>query len=240
MAVAYDEAMADALTQQQSLWSDEQSPEEQWRVRESQRARRLSLRVFQDGSVEVVKPARCSERALRQFVARHGDWIQRQQQRLKPFIRQDEFPPAALELPALGERLAWAARAGRTPALSRRLAVRWLCEVAQLRLEAPLRALAAEMGVEFERLQIRSQKSRWGSCSARGTISLNCALLFQPPAVVRYLMVHELAHRRHMNHSARFWALVEKHEPDWKALDRQLRHGWRAVPSWLLQREPRQ
>ena len=84
------------------------------------------------------------------------------------------------------------------------------------------------------RLQVRCQRTRWGSCSRRGTISLNVCLLFQPPEVLRYLLVHELAHLRHMNHSARFWAEVARHEPDWKALDRELLQGWRRVPSWMF------
>jgi predicted metal-dependent hydrolase len=90
------------------------------------------------------------------------------------------------------------------------------------------------MGVEPGRLQIRCQRTRWGSCSRRGTISLNVCLLFQTPEVLRYLMIHELAHLRHMNHSARFWSDVARHEPDWRALDRELLQGWRRVPSWMF------
>jgi predicted metal-dependent hydrolase len=66
------------------------------------------------------------------------------------------------------------------------------------------------MGTRFSRISIRRQRSRWGSCSVRGTISLNACLLFQRPEVVDYLIVHELTHVRHMNHSARFWQAVEQ------------------------------
>ena len=68
-----------------------------------------------------------------------------------------------------------------------------------------LAALAIQHGFEFKRLSIRLQRTRWGSCSTRGTISINLALLFQRPEVLRYLMCHELAHTRHMNHSATYW-----------------------------------
>jgi len=81
---------------------------------------------------------------------------------------------------------------------------------------------------------IRCQRTRWGSCSTRGTVSLNCSLLFLPPEVVRYLFIHELAHTEHMNHSASFWRLVEKLEPEYRRLDRELLAGWRTVPAWVF------
>ena len=83
-------------------------------------------------------------------------------------------------------------------------------------------------------MTVRRQRTRWGSCSSRGTISLNVCLLFQRPEVVRYLMIHELCHRRHMNHSKRFWSLVTSFEPGWKPLDVELLQGWRHVPAWVF------
>ncbi|MFT3904980.1 MAG: SprT family zinc-dependent metalloprotease [Steroidobacteraceae bacterium] len=225
-----------------------------WRVRESRRARRLSLRVYRDGAVEVVAPPRTTPRLIESFVARHRDWIERKQRHatLRP---PEAFPPATLNLAAFGEQ--WqcvvepAALRGvrirepspgvlclRAPAdasaqsLQRSLRD-WLGRRAATGFEGWLREVALGMGLQFQQLQIRWQRSRWGSCSSRGTISLNGALLFQPPALVRYLMVHELSHLKHMNHSARFWALVEQHEPDWRRLDRELLAGWVHVPSWL-------
>jgi predicted metal-dependent hydrolase len=109
---------------------------------------------------------------------------------------------------------------------------RWLAGRAQLAFAGPLSRLATEMGAGYQRLQIRRQRTRWGSCSTRGTISLNCCLLFQRPEVVRYLMVHELAHVAHMNHSARFWRQVGCFEPRWRELDRELVQGWQRVPRW--------
>jgi predicted metal-dependent hydrolase len=68
----------------------------------------------------------------------------------------------------------------------------------------------------------------------RGTISLNLCLLFQQREVVDYLIIHELMHVKHMNHSARFWAAVEQHCANWRALDRELLDGWRSVPRWVF------
>ncbi len=110
---------------------------------------------------------------------------------------------------------------------------RWLLGHARIVLADHLAECAREFGFAYRSLSIRRQRTRWGSCSVRGTISLNCCILFQPPEVLRYLLIHELAHTRHMNHSRAFWACVARCCPDYRKLDRQLLDGWRRVPSWL-------
>jgi hypothetical protein len=110
---------------------------------------------------------------------------------------------------------------------------RWVIDRAHAVLVAWIEGLARETGLSFSRVQVRRQRTRWGSCSPGGTISLNCCLLFQSAAVVRYLLLHELCHIRHMNHSRRFWRLVARHEPNYRALDRVLTQGWRNVPAWM-------
>ncbi len=110
---------------------------------------------------------------------------------------------------------------------------RWLMGRAQTVLADHLADCAREFGFSYRTLSIRRQKTRWGSCSARGTISLNCCILFQPPEVLRYLLIHELSHTRHMNHSPAFWETVARCCPDYRRLDRQLLDGWRRVPSWM-------
>jgi predicted metal-dependent hydrolase len=110
----------------------------------------------------------------------------------------------------------------------------WLIGIAHEELGRELSRLARQYGFQFSRAQVRRQRTRWGSCSVSGTISLNMCLLFQSPAVARYLLVHELCHTRHMNHSRTFWSLVESIEPDYRALDRELLRGWRHVPGWMF------
>jgi predicted metal-dependent hydrolase len=110
----------------------------------------------------------------------------------------------------------------------------WLTDRATQVLGPALDQCARELGFEYQRVFIRRQRTRWGSCSTRGTISLNCCLLFQRPPVVRYLLIHELAHTQHMNHSRRFWQTVARHCPDYRRLDRELLDGWRRVPSWVF------
>jgi len=239
-------------SQQLSLW-DTQHSEHSWSVRQSARARRLSVRVFRHGGVEIVVPPRTSPQRVSAFVSEHREWIERQRRRSAP-PQHWPLPPATLNLSAVGEQwrcvpgggsgrvrvreltgneLQLLGASGDAEALRRAL-MAWLAQRAHQRFDAPLRALGAHMGVTPGQLQVRCQRTRWGSCSRRGTISLNVCLLFQTPEVLRYLMIHELAHLRHMNHSARFWADVARQEPDWKTLDRQLLQGWRRVPSWMF------
>lgn len=111
---------------------------------------------------------------------------------------------------------------------------RWVMDLAHVELGRVLGEIADRHGFRFERIQIRRQRTRWGSCSASGTISLNVCAMFQDPAVMRYLLIHELSHTRHMNHSRRFWSQVEALEPDYRRLDRELLQGWQRVPGWMF------
>ncbi len=93
--------------------------------------------------------------------------------------------------------------------------------------------MSRELNLSYTALRVRRQKTRWGSCSGKGTISVNAKLLFLPMELVNQLLLHELCHTRHMNHSARFWALVKSHEPDYKRLEEELSKGNVFVPKWF-------
>lgn len=227
-------------------------------IRVSQRARRLSLRVYPDARVEVVVPPRARPREVEQFVAAHRPWIDAK--RAVALARRpppEAFPPEALVIAFAAEcwSLHLAGGTGRlrlatleagdsggilkftgaaTPAAMRKALRGWLLRRARARLEPRVASLAARCGVRYSKVAIRRQRSRWGSCSVRGTISLNACLLFQRPEVVDYLIIHELMHVKHMNHSARFWEAVERHCPGWRELDRELVQGWRHVPRWVF------
>jgi predicted metal-dependent hydrolase len=197
--------------------------------------------VFRDGRVEIVVPVGTRPRTIQKFVAHSTAWINSAVARAisrPPPVRMvsDEFPPRELALPALGE--VWGAAELRLAARSAATLQRRLRQLLRQRAAAAfapqLRELAATMGVAVTGVQVRLQRSRWGSCTRRGGISLNACLLFQRPEVVRYLLVHELAHRVHLNHGGAFWRLVERHEPRWRELDRELAHGFQRVPRWIF------
>ena len=111
----------------------------------------------------------------------------------------------------------------------------WLRAKARQHLPAMLSEIAQQYDFRFTKTSIRSQKSRWGSCSSKGTISLNDQLLFMPQASVRYLMIHELCHTRHMNHSASFWQLVESCCTDYRQHEMNLNKPSQWVPEWFTQ-----
>jgi predicted metal-dependent hydrolase len=250
----YHSRMSVELLRQLQLWNDG-APGAPYSIRESLRARRLSVRVFRDGAVEVVVPPRTAAPRVAAFLSQHRDWIERKRLAMQP-RSPAPFPPPALQLCGIGEEWHCTALAADTPprlqvegagrllltgrthdqAATRQVLLDWLIAHGRLRWEAPLRALAQRMEVRFTRLQLRCQRTRWGSCSRRGTISLNCSALFQREPVLRYLLVHELAHLHHMNHSARFWACVQRFEPQWRQLDAELRQGWLRVPAWIVTR----
>lgn len=228
-----------------------------WNVRVSRRARRLSVRVYPGGCVEVVVPPGASPLTIERFVGTHRKWIEERVADLSTVVdAMNRTRPASVDLRAIGRRYliqykptlsdgrvrvslageGWLMVSGDLNNEQRiAKALRdWLLALSQRELARELEATARRCGLNFRRMQIRRQRTRWGSCSASGTISLNMCVLFQDPAVMRYLLVHELCHTRHMNHSRRFWALVESFEPDYRRLDRELLRGWQHVPAWMF------
>jgi predicted metal-dependent hydrolase len=239
---------------QLALWQEHAV--EEWAVRQSRRARRLCVRVLRTGKVEVIVPRRTSPHAVAQFIDEHRQWIERKRiESLRSLPPVEPFPPESIELAACEERWRLHLGAGRARARLEAIAPgllsltgdledaravhaalrRWLVVKAQETLAPLLAATAREFGFSYSRVVVRRQRTRWGSCSRRGTISLNCTLLFQRPEVVRYLLIHELAHTQHMNHSRRFRACVASCCPQYRRLDQELRDGWRNVPEWVLE-----
>jgi predicted metal-dependent hydrolase len=224
-------------------------------VRHSRRARRVAVRIDALGRVELVVPRGVPESRALAFLDSRAGWIKAQlQRRQEQALPEQPFPPAVVQLSALDER--WpvfdAGGAGRlrlrehaqglleftgsgTKSQRQRLLLRWLVRHAEVVCTELVAQVAAQHGFKWCSLRMRRQRTRWGSCSAQGAISLNVALLFQRPELLRYLICHELAHTEHMNHSARFWRRVAQCEPRYRALDAQLRDAWNRVPQWILE-----
>ena len=224
-------------------------------VRKSARAKRLTIKVFPGGRVEVVVPRRTRAAEVEAFVRDNAAWIRDARESFAGDLANEPFTlPESIKLPAVSRKLSvryqavtgatsvrYTLRASRIVLTGRtgedKLCVealrRCLASIAKDEFEPRLRALSLLMNTPYKKCQIRAQRTCWGSRSGTGTVSLNLCLLFLEPTVMRYLMIHELCHGRHMNHSRRFWNLVGQFEPGYERLDRKLTDGWRRVPGWL-------
>jgi predicted metal-dependent hydrolase len=166
--------------------------------------------------VELVLPESASLEQGHAFVRQHRAWIERQLLRVAAATAQRETAPAGMVLLAGAYRPL-------PPALDTGGARAWLQREARQAFGERVQVRSAEMGVQPRRIFLREQRSRWGSCSARGNLSLNWRLIQAPPEVLDYVVVHELAHLREFNHSKRFWALVAAHCPEYKRWMRWLK-----------------
>jgi len=211
-----------------------------WLVR-SPKARRYILRLRPDGAARVTIPCGGSNVEARQFAERHIPWLEQQLLRQAHQQNGPDTWVAGSELLFRGERVRLeSARRGERavvcfggevvrvpdgtsdlrPAIERHL---W--KLAARELPPRVLELAARHQLRVPRVTVRNQRSRWGSCSRRGTISLNWRLLQAPRFVSDYLILHELAHLKEMNHSRRFWGEVGRLCPDFAAAERWLKQN---------------
>jgi predicted metal-dependent hydrolase len=208
-----------------------------YRVRRSDRARRVRVSVDARGEVEVVLPRRSPERAAAAAIVELRPWIDRR-------LEEAGAVRAALAargatLPYLGRTLALRPESGRRRVHRRdddllvpgdagapAAIERWYRRAAQREITPRLDAAVATLGTSYSKLTIRNQRTRWGSCSATGAMSFNWRLLLAPEPVLDYVVWHEACHLRVMDHSTVFWTLVARHCPDYEDHRRWLRrHG---------------
>jgi predicted metal-dependent hydrolase len=206
------------------------------------RRKTLALIMRADGTLLVRAPQRANRLQIAQFVESKADWIRRAQEEVK---RLPPPPPAREYKP--GESFLYLGKAYRlelvekaTPALILRdhfyLAKKslpsastaftaWYKRRAREVLTARVQQYAAQLGFKVNQVKITSARTRWGSCSSKGTLSFTWRLVMAPPPVIDYVVVHELAHLRERNHSKHFWALVQSYMPDYKARQDWLKHN---------------
>jgi predicted metal-dependent hydrolase len=195
-------------------------------VRRSARARRVRVNVHAHAEVEVVLPHRAPERAAAAAVRELRPWIERRLGEAQEALAR--VAARGGSVPYLGEHLRLEPEPGRTrvhrsgerllvpdgdarPALER-----WYRRAARAEIEPRLDEATALAGVRYRGLSIRAQRTRWASCSADGAMSFNWRLLLAPSHVLEYVVWHEVCHLDILDHSPRFWALLERHWPSWR------------------------
>lgn len=227
-------------------------------IRESPRAKYMSLRVSVERGLEVVVPRGFNRKLIPTFLREKYEWVQSalakvQQARDERSSRSADLLPSDIRLAGLAQSwsVQYLAKASRTITLiddkngilvvtgpisdseaCHNVLQKWLHRQAHNTLVPLLRQLSNETGIAFARTAIRCQKSRWGSCSTSGTISLNQKLLFVEPDLMRYVLIHELCHMREMNHSRHFWKLVGQFYPNYRLARRRLKEAWYQMPAW--------
>lgn len=223
----------------------------------SPKSRSLRLKLSARDGMVVVAPPTLERQKLVALVAAKADWIG---ERIAGFdavrhliATEPVARPQAFDLPALAEswRVEYKPTRSRTVGAridqSGRIVVagavddveachaalrRWLARHASLNLPPWLSNLAEPAGLRYADLAIKNQRTRWGSCSNTGRISLNCKLLFLPRDLVRYVIWHELCHLLESNHSERFWMHLRHFEPAADSLHGRMRDAWKFVPTW--------
>jgi len=219
-------------------------------VRVSNRAKHLQLKVSAQRQIEVVVPKGVALHYVPGFVAQHKQWIEKILAQIKPQQHVTIERPNQIALNAVDEHwhidyqtaerskvytdinsyqlIVW----GQTEEAQISMLRTWLTEYGKRCLIPWLIKVSEELLLPFKKAAVRAQKTRWGSCSAKQHISLNRALLFMSSGAVRYLFIHELCHTKHLNHSVRFWNLVQKYEPEYKTYEKELRYASQVIPAW--------
>ena len=154
----------------------------------------LSLQIKADGTILVRSPRRYPQQEIQKFVESKSQWILKNLRQVRSLNTLPRLTEEELEI---------------------------LSDQAHSLIPQKVRYWAPKVGVTYGKITIRRQKTRWGSCSGAGNLNFNLLLMLTPPEVVDYIVVHELCHRKEMNHSQRFWAQVERVLPDYR-----LREQW--------------
>jgi predicted metal-dependent hydrolase len=228
-----------------------------YEIRTSARAKNLRLKITVREGLTVIAPKGLNKREVVKIVSGKSAWIEAHLRRLEEvrhLLGETETArPQAFDLPALAESWRVEYRETKSKTVGARIdkpgrlivygAVddhkkckaalrRWLARRAKETLGPWLESLSANTGLKFNRLFVRSQRTRWGSWSSSGVISLNCKLLFLPRELVRYVLIHELCHGMEANHTKRFWTHLRRYEPETDLLNGRMRDTWKQIPAW--------
>lgn len=227
-----------------------------YHLRVSNKARNVTLKVNRNNGLEVVVPNNFDHQLLPDILNSRANWIERQLRRFEalPGKFEQNWPPQTMQLHGVARdfRVEYRQVAGTRIRLNQEgdnlqierpeyydnedlaaLFVKWLKKLAQRHCERIACELSDVTGLKFQKVVVRGQKTRWGSYSSRGTLSLNYKLLFLPERLLKHVILHELAHSVHMNHSAEFWSLLESIDPEARQHDKQLLDAWQYLPAWI-------
>ncbi len=175
------------------------------------RRKTVSVQIEPDLSVLIRAPFHMPDRDIEKFLRDSDDWIRKHRDEArKKLLAKETSPKLSMD------------------------EIRKLAEEAAKDIPERVKRFAPIVGVDYGRITIRNQKSRWGSCSSRKNLNFNCLLMLAPPEQRDYVVVHELCHLKEMNHSKRFWKEVERVLPDYKKSVKWLRENGEDIMSKMI------
>ncbi len=169
----------------------------QYSIRISKRSKRLRIVVYRDGSVEMVLPRKIRQKIIERFMRQKSDWILKKinQMKKRKMIELRDFSVEHYQN---------------------------YKEIARSFVEQRVEEWNKGFGFEINKIRIKNQKTKWGSCSVKKNLNFNYRILFLPKEIQDYIIIHELCHLQEMNHSKKFWSLVENKIPNYKEIKNKL------------------
>lgn len=224
-------------------------------VKKHPRARHVKLKASHKHGLELVVPLRFNFKEIPFILEENRSWIEKQLKKLQahPPIPKMLILPSDIIFPAIDQtwRVEYIASNNKLQLLMRphqelvllgnienkllckKLLIAWMKEHARTHLIQELNKISEKTRLTYNNATIRDQSSRWGSCSATKSINLNYKLLLLPSHLANHILIHELCHTVHLDHSIKFWRLVASYDPNWEEHRRQLRKIEKNLPDWI-------
>ncbi len=225
-------------------------------LKENPRSRHIKLKASVKHGLELIVPRRFNQQEIPAILEKSKSWIMKQLAKIQVQLQASDAHalPTQITLTAINQTWSISYLASNTKlqiiprphqelvltgnienkTFCKKILLHWLKQQAKIHLSSELRNLSEQMQLPFKGVTIRSQETRWGSCSKEKSINLNFKLLLLPPHLVRYVMIHELCHTVFLNHSTKFWRFVAAFDPQWKEHSRELRRTEKWIPVWVL------
>lgn len=222
-----------------------------YKVKKHRLAKHVKLRATEEHALEITVPARFNVKEIPHILEENKSWIIKHISRVR--IKQPDILPEHIILNAINEtwkvdyaacdaRFEMIVRPNQEIVLVGRIHDKQLCKdklIAWVKNKSgkylldQLEMLSRSTGLIYHGAGIRDQSSLWGSCTVKKSISLNYKLIFLPQRLLQYVIIHELCHTKHLNHSEKFWNKVEEFDPEWRTHRKELRHANQYMPDWV-------
>lgn len=229
----------------------------QYTLKKNSRARYVKLKTSLRNGLEIVVPLRFNSKNIPEILENNKAWIKKKLTEIQEIAKKsnpDEIPNeitlAALEqtwrifyIKTASKKIQLIKRPHQEIVLlgdieNKKLCIKilssWVKDLAEVTLTSWLQKMSEKTQLRVNKICIRGQQSRWGSCSSDKSISLNYKLLFLPKNLVEHILIHELCHTKHLNHSSSFWKLVASYDPFWQEHTKAVKNSNHQVPVWVL------